>query len=192
MANNIDFQILQGDQNIEVEIEAGGLNTDVAVMQDNAPDVVVEAEDVETKPVDIEVWQDDTQIVQVQIEVGIGANAYIFYGDTLTGTGTVRDPVNIAPDIMNTIDNSVQEITSTGNIVVERTGNSITITDTTFVFDMAVAQTEWIIQHNLNKHPSVTIVDSAGTVGTCEVQFIDNNTCKIITNHAFKGVAYLN
>lgn len=192
MANNIDFQILQDDRDIDVTIETGGQNTDISVLQDNTPDVIVEAEDVETMPVDIQVWQDDAEIVQVELEVGVGPNAHIFYGETLTGTGTFRDPVNVAPEIIAAVDNSVQEITSTGNIVVERTGNSISITDTTFVFDMAVAQTEWVIHHNLNKRPAVTIVDSAGTVGTCEVQFIDNNTCKIITNHAFKGVAYLN
>ena len=192
MANNIDFQILQGNQDIEVVIEAGGVNTDVAVMQDNNPDVFVEAEEVETKPVDIEVWQDDTQIVQVQIEVGIGANAYIFYGDTLTGTGTVRDPVNIAPEIMDTIDNSVQAVNGVGNITVTRTNNTIVISETAFVFEMAIASTDWVIQHNLNKYPSITVVDSANNIVEGAVEYIDKNNVEIHLNAPFKGTAYLN
>lgn len=192
MADNVDFQILQGDQEVDVEIETGGRHTDISVWQDDMSDVEIEAEYIETKPVDIEVWQDDTQIVQVQIEVGVGVYGDIHYGDTMTGTGTARDPVNVAPDVMATIDNSVQEVNGTGNIVITRDNNTVTVSETTFVFEMAVAQTTWTIQHNLNKKPSVVVVDSANNSFEPATEWPDLNTVIITMNAPFKGTAYLN
>lgn len=95
-------------------------------------------------------------------------------------------------DLPYTDNASVQDITGSGNIVVTRTGNTVNVTEKTFLFEMAVAQTEWTINHNLNKRPSVTVVDSAGSVVECEVNYVDDNTCTIKTKAAFKGAAYLN
>lgn len=50
----------------------------------------------------------------------------------------------------------------------------------------------WIVEHKLNKFPSVTVVDSAGTVVIGEVQFIDVNKAKLIFSGAFSGEAYFN
>ena len=63
---------------------------------------------------------------------------------------------------------------------------------TTFVFDQASAEQEWIIEHNLNRYPSVTVVDSAGSVCVGEVTYLDENTVKCIFSAPFSGVAYLN
>ena len=50
----------------------------------------------------------------------------------------------------------------------------------------------WTINHNLNKYPSVSVVDSAGSQVICEVRYIDANNleCKFVG--ALSGVAYLN
>lgn len=50
----------------------------------------------------------------------------------------------------------------------------------------------WEINHNLGKYPSVTVVDSSGSVVETEVQYIDENNCIILMNGKFKGTAYLN
>jgi len=62
----------------------------------------------------------------------------------------------------------------------------------TFVFEQAVASDTWEIEHNLNKFPSVTIVDSAGTVYYPAVQYIDENNVIVTMNGATTGKAYLN
>ena len=62
----------------------------------------------------------------------------------------------------------------------------------TFVFEQAIASDTWEIEHNLNKHPSVTVVDSAGTVFYPAVQYIDENNIIITMNGATTGKAYLN
>lgn len=62
----------------------------------------------------------------------------------------------------------------------------------TYVFEQGEAATTWNVVHNLNKYPSVTVVDSAGTVIDCTVIYINSNQCELRFNAAFKGNAYLN
>lgn len=50
----------------------------------------------------------------------------------------------------------------------------------------------WVIQHNLNKYPSVTVVDSAGTWVIGEVVYNDTNTITISFNGTFSGKAFFN
>ena len=56
----------------------------------------------------------------------------------------------------------------------------------------AVASNTWTINHNLNKKPSIMVVDSADNVVTGEEKYIDNNSVIIKFNGQFKGKAYLN
>jgi hypothetical protein len=64
--------------------------------------------------------------------------------------------------------------------------------DLTYVFTQIVPNTTWSITHNLNKFPSVTIVDSAGTVVIGDVTHINNDQLTVTFNSAFAGKAYLN
>ena len=66
------------------------------------------------------------------------------------------------------------------------------VADKTFVFEQGVAADVWEIQHNLNKKPSVTIVDSAENIITAEVEYIDSNNIVVSMNGATTGKAYLN
>jgi len=109
-----------------------------------------------------------------------------------THRAKIGDGTTLWNDLPYTDNASVQDITGAGNIVVTRTGNNVVITEKTFVFEMGVAQNEWVITHNLNKRPSVVVVDSANTVFEPGVEYIDDNTVKITMNAPFKGYAYLN
>ncbi len=64
--------------------------------------------------------------------------------------------------------------------------------DKNFVFVQAVPSTQWTIQHNLSKFPSVTVIDSANTVVTGEYTYIDNNNVILNFSAEFAGKAYLN
>jgi len=50
----------------------------------------------------------------------------------------------------------------------------------------------WVINHNLNCYPSVTVVDSAGTVVIGDVTYNSENQITITFRGAFAGYAYLN
>lgn len=60
-----------------------------------------------------------------------------------------------------------------------------------FVFEQDIAENVWTIVHNLNRVPSVTVVDSAGNAVCGEERIIDENTIELIFNISFKGTAYL-
>lgn len=48
------------------------------------------------------------------------------------------------------------------------------------------------IDHNMDKTPSVTIIDSAGTVVEAHVKYINTNTIYLGFSGPFAGTAYLN
>ena len=64
--------------------------------------------------------------------------------------------------------------------------------DKYYTFNKNIASEQWEIQHNLNKHPSVTVVDSADTIVYGEVQYINNSKLIITFSVGFAGKAYLN
>jgi len=62
----------------------------------------------------------------------------------------------------------------------------------TFTFNQVVASTIWVINHNLGKFPSITVIDTAGTVVTGEYTYTDNNNVTLTFSAGFAGKAYLN
>ena len=71
-------------------------------------------------------------------------------------------------------------------------GGDTGIDDKYFEYTQNVASNEWLINHNLNKKPSVMTVDSADNVVIGEETYIDNNNLRIYFKNKFKGKAYLN
>ncbi|MCM8710546.1 siphovirus ReqiPepy6 Gp37-like family protein [Clostridium sp. SYSU_GA19001] len=67
-----------------------------------------------------------------------------------------------------------------------------TIGTSTFIYTQIAPISVWNINHNLNKRPSVTIIDSSGNTVIGDVQYIDENNVKITFSSAFAGNAYLN
>jgi hypothetical protein len=62
----------------------------------------------------------------------------------------------------------------------------------TFIFDQAVPSDTWVISHDLNKYPSVTVTDSAGTQFMAQVEYNSRNQLTVYLNGATTGKAYLN
>lgn len=48
------------------------------------------------------------------------------------------------------------------------------------------------ITHNLAKKPAVTVIDSFDRVLILDVEYIDNNSVKLLTTAKFSGTAYFN
>ncbi len=64
--------------------------------------------------------------------------------------------------------------------------------DKTYVHNQRQASREWTVTHNLNKMPSVTVVDSAGTQVIGDVLYLDSNRVMLRFSGAFAGKAYCN
>jgi hypothetical protein len=64
--------------------------------------------------------------------------------------------------------------------------------DKTYEHVQSASSTTWSVTHNLNKKPSVTVVDSAGTKVIGEVEYIDDNNVTLKFKSTFSGKAYFN
>ena len=62
----------------------------------------------------------------------------------------------------------------------------------TYVFTQDTENTTWTINHNLQRYPSVSIIDSDGDVVLSDVKYIDANKIILVFSVAIKGKAYLN
>ena len=122
---------------------------------------------------------------------------------TLTG----QKPKDTYQGLIKTSDNqqvSGEKQLSDGNgnlLPVTVSTNSVALTGTvtangesltSYTHNQTVAAEEWTINHNMNKKPSVTIVDSANTYVIGEVEYLDSNSLRVSFKYAFKGKAYLN
>lgn len=64
--------------------------------------------------------------------------------------------------------------------------------DKNFVFTQSTPSTDWIIQHNLNKFPSVNVVNINNVLMYGNVIYIDTNNLRIEFSAGFSGKAYVN
>lgn len=99
-----------------------------------------------------------------------------------------------------TVNLSTPEKNAISLSVPERSITNVTIggikavgkTDANFEYTQNQSSKVWEINHNLNKKPSVTTVDSGNNVVIGEVQYIDNNNLTVSFSASFSGNAYLN
>lgn len=61
-----------------------------------------------------------------------------------------------------------------------------------YKFDQVIPADTWIIEHNLNCYPSVTIVDRDGVINVGELTYIDVSSLYVRFSAAISGSAYLN
>ena len=94
--------------------------------------------------------------------------------------------INASPEKVSQLENDLNFQTKTQ--VQEAIHNA---TDT-FVFEQGISSDTWVIEHNLGKHPAVTVIDTAGTVFTASVEYNSDNVCTVYINGATKGRAFLN
>lgn len=91
---------------------------------------------------------------------------------------------------------TVEHISSNG-VLIENEVYAISIftkdaKDKNYRHVQGVSSATWNIAHNLDKFPSVTIKDSAGSIVIGEIQYNDTNNITLTFSGAFSGEAYLN
>lgn len=64
--------------------------------------------------------------------------------------------------------------------------------DAHYAHTQSTPESVWEVTHNLNKKPTVTVVDSADTVVVGEVEYLNNNSVRLTFAGAFSGKAYFN
>lgn len=62
----------------------------------------------------------------------------------------------------------------------------------TFTWTQSSALATWTVPHNLNRYPSVTVVDGTGAVVETGVRYVDQNIIQVTADAPFAGKAYIN
>ncbi|MEI6296280.1 MAG: hypothetical protein WCO84_01360 [bacterium] len=96
-------------------------------------------------------------------------------------------------DIVGSISNDAELV----GIISGETAINVSITSMgergySYIHNQILALDTWLVNHPLNKFPSVSVVDSADSVVIGEVQYIDENNLIISFTAVFSGKAYLN
>ena len=83
----------------------------------------------------------------------------------------------------------INNVTLEGN----KTSSELGLTgDKHFTYIKSTPDSVWEITHNLDKYPSVTIVDSAGSVVMGDITYTSKSSLTVTFSAAFSGKAYLN
>lgn len=91
------------------------------------------------------------------------------------------------------VDQQVVELAATDQHVVEvgYTQPGGTLGDAFFSQEFN-AVNSILVTHNLGKRPSITVVDTAGTVGVASVFYINDNSCLVTMTIPTSGTIYCN
>lgn len=137
-------------------------------------------------------WRLEGDNLVTDKQVVIKNNA-IIHGDTASG-GEAGDPSEIAGTVKAVkVGEEVYDDVSNGVLDMTEAFESLQgSADKHYEHVQSFASDIWTIDHNLNKNPSVTVVDSAGTVVYGEVNYPSKMRVVIQFMAAFSGRAYLN
>lgn len=89
-------------------------------------------------------------------------------------------------DVISTTTNRTVKLTYRDNTFISDNYNYA------YIHNQTVPASSWSITHNLNKYPSVTIVDTANSEIIGEVVYNNNNTLTLTFSASFSGKAFLN
>lgn len=64
--------------------------------------------------------------------------------------------------------------------------------DKTYVHNQITASNKWIIEHNLEKYPTIAIIDSGNTTVVGEIEYVNLNLVYVTFNGIFSGKAFCN
>lgn len=111
-----------------------------------------------------------------------------------TASDIINDRIDGVVETFNEeLDTKVTGVQATGVIEATRVDNIVTLKSVSFIFEQAIASSEWVIIHNLNKKPSIYIVDSLERVQIPnEIIYDSPNQITVTFLAAFAGRAYLN
>lgn len=117
------------------------------------------------------------------------------------GPGPIIDTINDSDvtllddysglDITTSIETQ-QDLNQAMSSILQSILNNQTVGDKHYTHEQVISSSLWVINHNLNKYPSVTVVDSGKTVLLTPFQFINNDTIHIEFSGPTSGQAYLN
>lgn len=153
-----------------------------------------------------------TEIMMSQNELGRALDLQEFYLDALVDSyimiSETNDKTNfgvyqvnsIARDNIETLFFNVQlslvksngDLIANTNYFLSIVNLNIGIGDAHFTYVQSTPDVNWLINHSLGKHPSVSIVDENGNMIMADVNYIDLQNLQITFSQPLSGQAFLN
>jgi hypothetical protein len=127
---------------------------------------------------------------QVQIEISEPSVLIELLDETLIEIPDATTLIEISDETTLIVDADVGPQGATG--AQGPAGPVSPATDATYVHTQLDPSITWTIVHNMGKNPSVSTVDSGGTVVFGDVNYLDINTVIVSFGNPFGGRAYLN
>lgn len=93
--------------------------------------------------------------------------------------------------VKNVGDSKVEIVTESSPLYVSATSNYV-VNDINLTYTQSSASNTWVVNHNLNKYCSVTVVDDNNDVVIGEVHYDSVNQITLTLTAAFSGKAYFN
>lgn len=99
---------------------------------------------------------------------------------------------NQTPGLYLVVNGSIKELYYfDGNNWIKIIGESGS-SASSYIYTQNFLRSTWIINHNLNRYPSVTITDTNNQVMLAEITYNNANTITINFSEGVQGTAYLN
>lgn len=127
----------------------------------------------------------------VSIDSNSSAVAMVIeHADLLKRDADDSHPISAITDLQDELDSkaSLKDVSD----ISKELNQKADIENEHFNYEQTVSSAIWEIEHNLGRYPSVTVVDSAGTVVYGDITYINENTIKLTFSGEFSGKAYLN
>lgn len=107
--------------------------------------------------------------------------------------GEYWDPADPVPSLGKSFEEVIKEIQEdfTGRFHEEVKGLAEQV-DKTHIHTQSTAQKVWLIEHDLDKYPSVSVSDSYGREIETQVRYVSKGRVEITLSHATSGTAFLN
>lgn len=120
---------------------------------------------------------------------------YVWHYDHWVRVGATVQQINNWNEAYDdsVVDFTISQATDTVFTIHRRNSSNLSVTyHSGYVYTQSLPSDTWTITHNLNKNPSITVVDSAG--GEVEGAVVINSLNQITITFcaAFSGKAYLN
>ena len=130
-----------------------------------------------------EVGSNNVTVVAATFVNAAGASSNLFYS-----SGTPSDSIGVQGDFY--IDTTLGQLWGPKN-ETSWSDDPLPLIPKRYTYPQPVAAAEWTISHNLEGFPSVTVVDSAGSIVIGEVNYISSGLITLSFQSAFSGTAYL-
>ena len=89
--------------------------------------------------------------------------------------------------IVNRVEHPAQTVIPDNSVLDSQTDG-----DKHFAYEWRMSVDKISIEHNLDKRPSVTVIDTAGNELLGDVEYVDENNLTISFSSPVRGIAYLN